>query len=533
MISKLFRNLALSAFVCGLTGIAFADDINIYFGPKGGFSPANNQRKFIFSDKTEKKATLSNSIKYCFDKLEPGSTAKVAMYSMSDFTCLEAMTNACADKNIKVLLLLDGVTSWAKDSRDKIAKIVSEAGEKARAAGKTFDFTLAAVSDKAMKRNGRESKLEDGTIIYGTMHEKFGVFYAPGNPVPHSCFNGSANMSTTSDQIYGEDRVFFDKQPAVARQFAEEFARLWNEYSDVVYGEWIPEKYINADPVPGYTKVVFNSEPKNELEMTKIDSELISLIGRVEPQGSLDLGMFSLTRTELAQAILLAAARNPEAKFRLLLDHAQLNDEDPKEGKLGPWLEQQAKERGIKNIQVRYRFRKNAYGFNPETNKVELISYLSLFWHHKIVCVNKKEIAIGSYNWSGSGEHLNFENVMLFDSRNEHSQKVIDCFENEFDALWNSKIPSKEVKPHKGEAQTVSLEEGKKLQKKYLKIMQNKDLQAVQACLGKGEFKTFDELKKETNFNERKLKNALNSLIKEGMLVKYNKKDKEGYSQVD
>lgn len=130
MINKLLRNLVFTAFICGLSGAAFADDINIYFGPKGGFSPENNQRKFVFSDNSERKATLSNSIKYCFDKLESGSTAKVAMYSMSDFTCLEAMTNACADKNIKVLLLLDGVTSWAKDSRDKIAKIIRKAGEK-------------------------------------------------------------------------------------------------------------------------------------------------------------------------------------------------------------------------------------------------------------------------------------------------------------------------------------------------------------------------------------------------------------------
>ena len=122
---------------------------------------------------------------------------------------------------------------------------------------------------------------------------------------------------------------------------------------------------------------------------------------------------------------------------------------------------------------------------------------------------------------------------MLFDSRNEHSQKIIDCFENEFDTLWNSKVPEKEVKPHKGEAQTVSLKEGKRLQKKYLTLMQNKDLQAVQACLGKGEFKTLKELRDETKLGEKKLKNALNSLIKEGMLVKYTKKDKEGYSQVD
>lgn len=534
MLKRIFKGLLVVGLCVGSFGTLWADDINIYFGPRGGFSAENNKRLLQFSDSSKKKATLSNSIKYAFDKLEEGSTAKVAMYSMSDFGCLDAMIDAAIEKNVRVLLLLDGVTSWARDSRDKIAKVVEKGAERAKIEGKAFDFVLAAVSDKAMKRNGREMTLEDGTVIYGTMHEKFGVFYRAGNPVPHSCFNGSANISVTSDQIYGENRVFFDNQPVVARRFAEEFARLWNEYSEPVFGEWVPEKLIVAPNVPGYARVIFNSEPRDEFVMNRIDSELAAMIGRVKATGSLDLGMFSVTRTELAQAIVLAAGRNPEAKFRLLLDHAQMLDENPKEGKLAPWIEKQAAEQGLKNIEVRYRFRKNAYGYDSEKEQVGLISYLSLFWHHKNLCINDEELAVGSYNWSNSGENLNYENVMFFDTRYEHNDKIIQGFKAEFEALWESRIPTEKTKwPRKGAPQTVSLAEGKALHNRIVKLLSNKDVQAVHGALGRDVHKSYDELLKETKLSKKKLNSALSRLTNMDMIVKYTKNDKEGYSQAD
>ena len=191
---------------------------------------------------------------------------------MSDFKALEAMVNAAKDKGVHIKLLLDGVPEWTKESREQITDIVRKGAEQAKKEGKPYDFVLACTTQEAMKRVGREQTLEDGKVIYGTMHEKFGVFYKPGMVIPTSCFNGSANISTTSDQIYGENRVFFDDQPVVARQFAEEFARLWNEYSTPVFGKWIPERFIETNYVPGYVKLVFNSEPISETELTTIDS---------------------------------------------------------------------------------------------------------------------------------------------------------------------------------------------------------------------------------------------------------------------
>ncbi|HAE40741.1 MAG TPA: hypothetical protein DCG57_19225 [Candidatus Riflebacteria bacterium] len=384
-----------------------------------------------------------------------------------------------------------------------------------------------------MQRNGREHTLEDGKVIFGTMHEKFGIFYRPGNPVPHSSFNGSANISTTSDKIYAENRVFFNDQPAVARQFAEEFARLWNEYSEIVYGRWLPEKYIETSHVPGYVRIVFNSEPVDELLLTRIDSELINLIHRVEASGSLDLAMFSLTRLELAEAILKSAERNPGARFRLLLDHAQLDDEDPLQSKMAPWLEQKAAELGIKNIQVRYRFRRNAYGFSSEEKKPILISYLSLFFHHKNVTVNDKEMAIGSYNWSNSAEFLNFENVMFFNVFYKDHQKVINSFKAEFETLWNSRMPAEITSPRKGVPQTVTLAEGKALHQQLLKTLGKEANYKVLATLDREAFKTFDQIVEETGLGATRAKQSIRALEADKFLVKWTKDGVEGYSQAD
>jgi len=250
-------------------GCVFAESVDIYFGPEGGFSRDNHSRVLRFSDGSTKPATLANALMHRIDQLETGSTVKIAMYSMSDYQTLDFLLKAAADKQLNCKLLLCGVSTWSASSRERIAKTIEKADLAAKEAGKSFDFQLAAVTAEAMKRNGREHTLEDGTVIFGTMHEKFGIFYRPGNPVPHSCFNGSANISTTSDKVYAENRVFFNEQPAVARQFAEEFARLWNEYSEIVYGKWLPEKYIETSHVPGYVKIVFNSEPADELQLTR------------------------------------------------------------------------------------------------------------------------------------------------------------------------------------------------------------------------------------------------------------------------
>ena len=97
----------------------------------------------------------------------------------ADFETLLSRIEKEMSGNSKVQVNLD------PPSRERIVKAIEKASDEAAKVGKKLDFQLAVATAEAMKRNGRESMLEDGKIIYGTMHEKFGVFYRPGNPVPH------------------------------------------------------------------------------------------------------------------------------------------------------------------------------------------------------------------------------------------------------------------------------------------------------------------------------------------------------------
>ncbi|MEW6710169.1 MAG: phospholipase D-like domain-containing protein [Candidatus Riflebacteria bacterium] len=524
----------LIVFFCLLNLVAAADSIDIFFGPEGGFNPVNNQRMLKFPDGSVKKATLANALVHKFYQLEPDSVVKIAMYSMSDYQTLDVMIEICREKNIQFKLLLDGAAVWSAASRDKIVEKVKKARDEAWAANKEFNFQIAITTAEAMKRNGREQLLDDGKLIWGTMHEKFGIFYRVGNPVPHSCFCGSANISVTSDKIYAENRVFFDDQPAVARQFQEEFARLWNEYSTVILGPGTPEKYLEVDPVEGYATVVFNAEPVSETELTRIDNALINMIRRVKPDGRLDLAMFSFTRPELAEAVLRSAERNPDAKFRLLFDHAQIDDANPEESKLAPWFEKKVAELGLKNVEVRYRFRRNAYSFSQEEKKPMLISYLNLFLHHKTLLINGNEMALGSYNWSGSAEYLNFENVMFFNGNYTDHQKVIDSFMAEIEVLWNSPMNYKPFsRPEKGKPRTVSLAEGKKLHNSILKMLQSESNCKVLAALDREAFKDYSQLLAETGLPVKQLKKSLGELKKHLMIVEWQKDGKAGFSQAD
>ena len=161
---------------------------------------------------------------------------------------------------------------------------------------------------------------------------------------------------------------------------------------------------------------------------------------------------------------------------------------------------------------------------------------MSLFLHHKNVSINNKEIVVGSYNWSGSAENMNFENIMIFNGDNQHHQKIVDSFKAEFDVLWNSRMPEiSSVKYiRKGVPQTVTLKEGKALHEKLLKTLKrSKDNQLVHSALARDAFKTYDQLKEETKLNDRKLKVAIKALTADGFIIKLTKKDVEGYAQAD
>jgi len=51
--------------------------------------------------------------------------------------------------------------------------------------------------------------------------------------------------------------------------------------------------------------------------------------------------------------------------------------------------------------------------------------------HHKFAVIDGKVLLTGSFNWTASAEHLNYENLLVF-----HSKEIADIFEKEFNRIW-------------------------------------------------------------------------------------------------
>jgi hypothetical protein len=94
------------------------------------------------------------------------------------------------------------------------------------------------------------------------------------------------------------------------------------------------------------------------------------------------------------------------------------------------------KKEGLKNIEIKYKFRANVYGYNKDKKVCELDHFRSALLHDKLLIVNKNKLIFGSYNWSASAEKRNFEDVMIFDGKTDFGDEVITRFLHEFEYLW-------------------------------------------------------------------------------------------------
>jgi phosphatidylserine/phosphatidylglycerophosphate/cardiolipin synthase-like enzyme len=53
--------------------------------------------------------------------------------------------------------------------------------------------------------------------------------------------------------------------------------------------------------------------------------------------------------------------------------------------------------------------------------------------HNKVAVIDSSIVITGSYNWTGSAEKENHENLLVI-----RSIQVSDAYEKEFDRIWNS-----------------------------------------------------------------------------------------------
>ena len=57
------------------------------------------------------------------------------------------------------------------------------------------------------------------------------------------------------------------------------------------------------------------------------------------------------------------------------------------------------------------------------------------FMHHKILVVDQEVMITGSYNWSFTAEHRNYENITVHQGPSQ--RQLIDSVLGEWDRLWD------------------------------------------------------------------------------------------------
>ena len=124
-------------------------------------------------------------------RTEPGETFRLCMYGLSTSSPEYKELERAIGRGVKVRAVI--YKAYNSSAIEALTRFKEEG----------FDVDLRIVKSRVM-------------------HEKFGV-------VGDDCFNGSANMSSSSITKHSEDRFLMRNQPEVADRYVEEFARLWDK----------------------------------------------------------------------------------------------------------------------------------------------------------------------------------------------------------------------------------------------------------------------------------------------------------------
>ena len=434
--------LVLFLVLVSLTTSLSALEVTVCLSPSGGFAPVNNQRLITINGK-EQPLGLNNALLDIIQKTPASGSVKLVMYNFAHKEVQQALLDRALKDGLQVKIILDNCADWTQETVRDFATTVDKVARKAAEDKRPFDFQVKLVTPAIMKKYKRTRVLDDGKEIIGTMHQKFGVIYDDRTALPTTSFGGSANICPSSDEVYAENRIFYRNSTETAMVWASQFARLWNEYSEAGTNNVASEPEVKIEKRPEF-EILFNIEPTGSGTFTLIDKRVMELLDEVKPDGSVDIAMFSFTHFKIAKKILEAAEKNPGAKFRLFFDHTMLLTGPDRKGLMPPFIEEQIKEKKLTNIEVRYKFRANAYAFDAKTKEVVHDHFRAPLLHHKFMVINKSKIITGSYNWSGSAEVRNIEDDVIFTTDTAHGKDVIDRYLAEFDHLWGSQYEAKQ-----------------------------------------------------------------------------------------
>ena len=144
------------------------------------------------------------------------------------------------------------------------------------------------------------------------------------------------------------------------------------------------------------------STPASEVYFSPNGGVRQRLVRTIEgSQRSIDIAVYSFTAAELAEALYAAKARG--VRIRVLVDRERA----------------EAGGSGIRGLRL-----------NGITVRSLGVPEQSLM-HHKFAVFDERLVATGSYNWTNSAEHANYENLLVLDEA-----EIVARFQQEFQRLW-------------------------------------------------------------------------------------------------
>lgn len=285
---------------------------------------------------------------------------------------------------------------------------IFESLEAAAARGVKIRMVLnKAAGDAKVKALKLESIGVDVRYVTKTMHEKFAI--VDGAKV----LNGSGNWSASSDVKYNENMVAFQKNGGLTGAFQSEFDYLWAIARDFKADGSVTRAGENPDATPpsgggGTTSAYFTSANDTEGESV-IASHIIDAIRGAKT--SIEIAVAHFNHPDIAAALLQAHKDNPALQVRVLVD----------QGEYAAGISQ-VKSLESKKIPVRYK----AYSMGYTHGRAQLM-------HHKYMLIDRATLISGSYNWSKTAEHQNYENIIVV----EKNPYLVRRFTEEFEKLWD------------------------------------------------------------------------------------------------
>lgn len=309
----------------------------------------------------------------------------------------------------------------ARDTIDVAMYSISTSGPIWAALERAVDrgVTVRVILNKATSSNKHKAAALEGIGVHvlgvtRTLHEKFALVDA-GTWYRRKLVNGSANWSRGAETKYSENTVVYGRHYHLFYAFQQEFNDLLAIARPASDGAEDHMQPVRLNPPSKYVKryehAVFSGQNQGDDTYVVADA-IIEQFQKAEKYIKIDVAHFNSRR--IANALIAFHQANPQVEIEVLLDLGEYGDRRSR-----------ARELESGGITVRYKTYSLAF-FHPR----------SQLQHHKTIMVDGESMVTGSYNWSDTAEHNNFENVIVVD-KSSRNRQMLEDFEAEHDKLWD------------------------------------------------------------------------------------------------